>query len=86
MQIKAGSTDQTMNSSHNETEPSQQLHSFKYFQTHFQYIQENLHTNQVELKQIKRQLTLIEDKLDRLLNVFNLTENGIVEASARKIN
>lgn len=44
-----------------------------YFQTHFQVMHERVEANQKELAQIKRQLTHIENLLNRLLGAFEIS-------------
>ncbi len=41
----------------------------RYFQTHFQYIHENTHSAQRELKQLQQYLATIEAKLETLLTM-----------------
>ena len=42
----------------------------RYFQVHFQHLHDNTENNQAELARLKDHLAKVEDKLDRLMMVF----------------
>ncbi len=46
----------------------------KYFQVHFEYIHENTAKQRHEVKELKRSVQRIEEKIDRLLSLFNSGE------------